>query len=114
MSAYAIGPGLHNWDYEECERRSIYEDTARALNEAALEAWTAAAISKKDTPEWALLIDGFMEEAFNNLYSDQGKISEFNRVVFRLYAGCKAERASAENDLEALLRPYLIEALKAI
>lgn len=23
MSAYAIGPGLHNWDYKECERRSI-------------------------------------------------------------------------------------------
>ena len=81
--SYAIGPSLHDWEYEEWSERAAQRDAAL---ESFAKDWESDLISDGRCEAFGK-IDETMESVFDGIYTDVSKSERFNRLMFKLWAG---------------------------
>lgn len=81
--SYAIGPAFHDWQYEEWSKKS---DARDAAFEEFTQDWESDLLSDYRS-EVFNKIDEVMDSVFNGIYTDVSKSEQFNRLIFKLWAG---------------------------
>ena len=79
--SYAIGPSLHDWEYEEWSRRADARDTALESFGAD---WKSDLVSDLRCKAFTK-IDETMADVMEAIGSDTEKTEQFNRLVFVLW-----------------------------
>lgn len=83
VQSYAIGPSIHDWDYEKWSRKQCARDAAL---ESFAEDWRADLIAEGRREAFGK-IDETMESVFDGIYNDIGKSERFGRLIFKMWAG---------------------------
>lgn len=92
-NAYAIGPGLHDWEYEKWSQRADARDAA--IGEYVKEVIDdIAAIAEKESPRdfEKQIVSSMFEAAFDRIFGNIDKTNRFEYMLLNIWRNHRNDR----------------------
>ncbi len=104
-NAFAIGPGLHDWEHERWEAQEIEQDIKDAAFNDHFKLWRRFAYRDHKQEKVSKEIAEVMGLALNNLYCNDKDCAKFEQTVFVWY--CSNDNQDAKNSMYELLDKHI-------
>ena len=104
-NAYAIGPGLHDWERERWEAREIKQDIKDVAFDDHFELWRRFSYCDHKKEKVSKEIAEVMGLALNNLYCNDKDCAKFEQIIFVWY--CSNDNQDAKDSMYELLDKYI-------